>query len=143
MRLADLDQVMEIERLSFPNPWSRQIFIEELEREWAHLEVMRERTARGSRVVAFCNYWLVRDEVHLLNIAASPEARRRGHAARLLAHIVVTARKLRCRFITLEVRRSNLGAIKLYRSFGFRAVGLRRAYYAEDGEDAVVMLLDL
>src|SRR5215470_9530086 len=107
MRAGDLDAVMEIERQSFPNPWTRQVFIEELAREWAHLEVVRERSARGERVVAFCNYWLVRDEVHLLNIAASPEARRLGYAARLLAHIVVTARRLRCRFITLEVRRSN------------------------------------
>ena len=143
MRIADLDAVTEIERLSFGNPWSRQVFIEELEREWAHLEVVRERTARGERVVAFCNYWLVRDEIHLLNIAASPTSRRAGHAARLLAHIIVTARRLRCRFITLEVRKSNLGAVKLYRSFGFRPVGIRRAYYVEDGEDAIVMLLDL
>jgi [ribosomal protein S18]-alanine N-acetyltransferase len=143
MRHSDLDGVMEIERSAFPNPWSRQVFIEELDREWAHLEVVRERGPKGERVVAFCNYWLVRDEVHLLNIASSPAARRAGHAARLLAHIVVTARRLRCRFITLEVRRSNVGAMKLYRSFGFRSVGLRRAYYVEDGEDAVVMLLDL
>jgi ribosomal-protein-alanine N-acetyltransferase len=143
MRLSDLEQVMEIERLSFPNPWSRQIFIEELEREWAHLEVVRERTPRGARVVAFCNYWLVRDEVHLLNIAADPGARRQGHAARLLAHVIVSSRRRACRFVTLEVRRSNRGAIKLYRSFGFRAVGVRHAYYVEDGEDAIVMLLDL
>ena len=143
MRLADLDEVLEIERGSFPNPWSRQVFLEELEREWAHLEVVRERDAHGSRVVAFCNYWLVRDEIHLLNIASDPRERRQGHAARLLAHIVVIARRLKCRFITLEVRRSNRGAIKLYRCFGFRPVGIRRAYYVEDGEDAVVMLLDL
>ena len=143
MRLGDLDQVMEIERTSFPNPWSRQIFIEELEREWAHLEVVKERSARGQRVVAFCNYWLVRDEVHLLNIAADPNTRRRGHAARLLCHIIVSARRRACRFVTLEVRKSNRGAIKLYRSFGFRAVGIRQCYYAEDGEDAIVMLLDL
>lgn len=139
MRLADLDQVMEIERVCFPNPWSRQVFIEELEREWAHLEVVRE----GPRVVAFCNYWLVRDEVHILNVAVDPTARRRGHAARLLAHIVVSARRRACRFVTLEVRKSNRGALKLYRSFGFRAIGVRANYYVEDGEDAIVMLLDL
>lgn len=143
MRSADLDEVMDIERRSFPNPWSRQIFIEELEREWAHLEVVREVSPRGERVVAFCNYWLVRDEVHLLNIASRPETRRSGHAAQLLAHIIVLGRRGKCRFITLEVRRSNAGAVKLYRSFGFRPVGIRRAYYVEDGEDAIVMLLDL
>jgi len=139
MRASDLDDVMEIERLAFKNPWSRQIFIEELERAWAHLDVARD----GARVSAFCNYWVVRDEVHLLNIAVHPTARRRGHAARLLAHIIDFGRRQRCRYITLEVRRSNRGAVKLYRSFGFRPVGIRAHYYVEDGEDAIVMLLDL
>jgi ribosomal-protein-alanine N-acetyltransferase len=139
MRASDLDAVMEIERLGFKNPWSRQIFIEELERSWAALEVVRD----GARVVAFCNYWLVRDEVHLLNIAVHPDARHQGHAARLLAHIIDYGRCHSCRYITLEVRRSNRGAVKLYRSFGFRPIGLRPHYYAEDGEDAIVMLLDL
>ena len=77
MRAADLDDIMEIERLSFPNPWGRQIFIEELEREWAHLRVVRDE----GRVVAFCNYWVVRDEVHLLNVAVHPDQRGKGHAA--------------------------------------------------------------
>jgi [ribosomal protein S18]-alanine N-acetyltransferase len=139
MRPADLDEVMEIERLAFRNPWSRQIFIEELERSWAHLEVVRD----GPRVAAFCNYWLVRDEVHLLNIAVHPDARHHGHAARLMAHIIEFGRRHRCRYVTLEVRRSNRGAVKLYRSFGFRPVGIRAHYYVEDGEDAIVMLLDL
>jgi len=139
MCASDLDEVMEIERLAFRNPWSRQIFIEELERTWAHLEVARD----GARVAAFCNYWLVRDEVHLLNIAVHPDARHRGHAARLMAHIIDFGRRHRCRYITLEVRRSNRGAVKLYRSFGFRPVGIRAHYYVEDGEDAIVMLLDL
>ena len=75
MRLSDLDAVMAIERGSFRAPWSRQVFIEELEREWAHIVVVRERASSGgaSRVVAFCNYWLVRDEVHILNVAVAPE----------------------------------------------------------------------
>jgi ribosomal-protein-alanine N-acetyltransferase len=139
MQASDLDAVMEIERLGFKNPWSRQIFVEELERSWAGLDVVRD----GTRVVAFCNYWLVRDEVHLLNIAVHPDARHQGHAARLLAHIIDFGRRHRCRYITLEVRRSNRGAVKLYRSFGYRPIGLRPHYYAEDGEDAIVMLLDL
>ncbi|MBI4510743.1 MAG: ribosomal protein S18-alanine N-acetyltransferase [Deltaproteobacteria bacterium] len=143
MRPSDLDQVLEIERLSFRAPWSRQVFVEELERDWAHLDVLTERGPSGSRVVAFCNYWLVRDEVHILNIAAHPDERRKGHASRLLAHIVDFARNHGCRFITLEVRKSNHGAIKLYRSFGFRPVGIRPNYYVEENEDAVVMLLEL
>jgi ribosomal-protein-alanine N-acetyltransferase len=143
MRLSDLDDVMEIERHSFRAPWSRQVFIEELDRDWAHVDVVRERVGQAGRVVAFCNYWLVRDEVHVLNIASHPEERRKGHASRLLSHVIEFARRHRCRYITLEVRRSNDGAIKLYRSYGFRPVGIRPNYYVEDNEDAIIMLLEL
>lgn len=143
MRLADLDDVMEIERLSFRAPWTRQVFVEELDREWAHIDVVRDRAGPRGRVVAFCNYWLVRDEVHILNIATHPEGRRAGHASRLLQHVIEFSRRHRCRYLTLEVRRSNAGAIKLYRSFGFRPVGIRPNYYVEDNEDAIVMLLEL
>ncbi len=147
MRLSDLDEVMEIERLSFRAPWSRQVFIEELDRDWAYVDVVRERGApgarSGSRVRGFSNYWLVRDEVHILNIACHPEERRKGHASRLLQHMIEFARRHACRYITLEVRRSNHGAVKLYRSFGFRPVGIRPNYYVEDNEDAIVMLLEL
>jgi ribosomal-protein-alanine N-acetyltransferase len=144
MQRADLEEVLEIEHHAFRSPWSRQIFLEELEREWAYLDVLRERQRDGaSLVVAFCNHWLVRDEVHLLNIATHPDHRRRGHARALMGHLVDFASRHRCRYVTLEVRRSNQGAIDLYRQFGFQAVGIRPKYYVEDQEDAVVMLLEL
>jgi ribosomal-protein-alanine N-acetyltransferase len=143
MRVGDLDDVMEIERQAHRSPWTRQVFIEELDRDWARLMLIKERRPAGSRTVAFCNYWLVRDEVHILNVATHPDERRRGHARRLLEHIVEFAVRHGCRYVTLEVRRGNLGAVKLYRQFGFRPVGIRPRYYAEDAEDAVVMLLEL
>jgi ribosomal-protein-alanine N-acetyltransferase len=138
---ADLDDVMEIERLAFKSPWSRQVFVEELQREWARLDVLRDRE-RGP-VRAFTNYWLVRDEVHLLNLSVHPDARRKGYGAALLEHVIEFARRHRCRYITLEVRKSNLGAIHLYEQHGFRRVGVRPNYYQEDQEDAIVMLLEL
>ena len=141
MRLGDLDDVMEIEKLSFKSPWSGQVFLEEMARDWAHVDVVRDLARR--RAVAFGNYWQVADEVHLLNLATHPEARRAGHASRMLAHIVAFGRAQGCRLITLEVRRSNAAALRLYRRYGFRAVGVRPNYYAEDQEDAIVMLLDL
>jgi [ribosomal protein S18]-alanine N-acetyltransferase len=144
MRAQDLDQVMEIEHASFRAPWSRQVFAEELERDWAYVDVVRGRDERGrSRVVAFCNYWLVRDEVHVLNVATHPEHRRRGHGSRLIANVIDFARRHRCRYVTLEVRRSNQGAIALYTAYDFRPVGIRPNYYVEDNEDAIVMLLEL
>jgi ribosomal-protein-alanine N-acetyltransferase len=141
MKLADLDAVMAIESVSFRSPMPARMLLEEMGREWAHIDVVRDRVRRN--VVAFSNYWVVADEVHLLNLATHPEARRAGHASRLLAHIIEVGRGRQCRFITLEVRRSNAAAVRLYRRFGFRAVGVRPNYYAEDQEDAIVMLLDL
>ena len=142
MKVADLDDIMEIERNSFRAPWSRQVFVEELERDWAHVDVLRERTPR-SPVIAFVNYWLVRDEVHVLNVATRPEARRNGHASRLIEHCIAFAHRHKCRYLTLEVRRSNQGAIRLYKKYGFRPVGIRPNYYVEDNEDAIVMLLEI
>jgi len=141
MTASDLDAVMEIERLSFKSPWSRQVFLEEIARDFAHVDVVRD--AHTGDLVAFGNYWLVADEVHVLNIATHPQARRAGHASRILAHMIDFARREICRYVTLEVRRSNAVALRLYRRFAFRAVGVRPNYYAEDQEDAIVMLLDL
>ena len=141
MRLGDVDAVMAIEKVSFRSPMTAQLLLEEMGREWAYIDVVRDRLRRN--VVAFTNYWVVADEVHLLNLATHPEARRAGHASRLLAHIIEVGRTRSCRFVTLEVRRSNAAAARLYRRFGFRAVGVRPNYYAEDQEDAIVMLLDL
>jgi ribosomal-protein-alanine N-acetyltransferase len=141
MKAADLDAVMEIERVSFRSPWSRQVFLEELTREWAHVDIVRD--ASSGEIVGFANYWLVADEVHVLNLATHPQARRAGHASRMMAHMVDFARRELCRYVTLEVRRSNAAALRLYRRFAFRAIGVRPNYYAEDQEDAIVMLLDL
>lgn len=137
----DLDAVMEIERLSFRAPWSREVLLEELKRDWAHIDVVRD--AASGEVVAFANFWLVADELHVLNVATHPQHRRQGHATRLLAHMLDIARQRVCRNVTLEVRRSNAVAQRLYRRFAFRAVGVRPNYYAEDQEDAIVMLLEL
>ena len=141
MREADLDQVMEIERLSFRAPWSRQVFAEELSRHFAFLDVLR--WSQTGRIVAYCNYWRVADEVHVLKVATHPDARQMGFASRLLEHMIHFARRQPCRLVTLEVRRSNEPAQRIYRRFAFKAVGLHPSYYADDNEDAVVMLLEL
>jgi len=142
MTPGDLDAVLLIEQASSRSPWDRAVFVEELERQWAYLDLLRPRES-GARPLAFVNYWLVRDEVHVLNIATHPDARREGHAARLLEHVIAFAHKHHCKFVTLEVRRSNGPAIRLYKKYGFRPVGIRPNYYAAGREDAVVMLLEL
>jgi ribosomal-protein-alanine N-acetyltransferase len=137
----DLDELMAIERAAYRAPWSREVFVEELQREWGHVDVLRDPP--GGALRGFVNYWLIRDEVHVLNLATHPEWRRRGYGARLVEHVVAFAVAQRCRYVTLEVRRSNRAAIRLYRAHGFRPVGIRPNYYAEDREDAIVMLLEL
>lgn len=144
MSQEDLDAVLEIEKLGQPSPWTRKIFEDELVREWARLDVIRLASSTGDvRVAAFSNYWLVHDEVHLLNVGTHPEFRRRGLARALVQHLIDFGRRHECRYVTLEVRRSNAGAISLYEGQGFAQVGVRPGYYAEDREDALVMLLHL
>lgn len=141
MRPVDIDGVMAIERCSFPMPWSRSVFVEELTREQARVDVVLRRLDEA--VVAFINYWLVVDELHVLNVATHPAERRRGHARRLLDHVLKLAVEAGCRLATLEVRRSNEAAIGLYRGLGFRSVGMRPQYYADNQEDALIMNREL
>jgi [ribosomal protein S18]-alanine N-acetyltransferase len=138
---ADLDDVMEIDQLSFPTPWVRQAFADEMARPWARLELLREMP--GGRAVGFCNYWLVTDELHILNIAVHPAFRKRGHASALARHIVDVAKANKVRVLLLEVRVTNTAARSLYQKLGFRQVGVRPRYYADNGEDAVLMDLDM
>ena len=100
------------------SPPGRAGLLEEMVRDWAHVDVVRD-AASGS--VGVRNYWLVADEMHILNLATHPQARRAGHASRLLAHMIDFGRRTVCRIVTLEVRRSNAAALRLYRRFAFRA----------------------
>jgi ribosomal-protein-alanine N-acetyltransferase len=133
----DLDGVLAIERASYRSPWAADVFLGEQHRGWARLDVLRQRP--GGEVRGYVNHWLVGDEVHVLNLAVHPDFRRRGLGGLLLDHVAAFALAHRCRYITLEVRRSNRGALMLYRRHHFRPVAVRPRYY-EDGEDAIVML---
>lgn len=93
--------------------------------------------------VGYVMTWLVADELHILNVATDPRFRRRGVGRALIREIVQFARSSEVRLVLLEVRRSNHAAIQLYRSFGFNVLGLRKGYYASDGEDALEMALVL
>ncbi len=142
MAHEDLPAVLAIEAESHPAPWTEKIFVEELAREWARLMVVALPQGESS-VVAFCNYWLVADELHLLNICCALEHRRKGHAQLLMQHMLKVARDRECRLITLEVRASNVGAIAMYERYQFERAGVRPGYYSDNQEDALVMLLHL
>jgi ribosomal-protein-alanine N-acetyltransferase len=141
---ADLDAIVEIERHSFPTPWSRETFAAELSREGARLIVARAaHGARPGGLVGFCNYWLIVDELHVHAIATHPDHRRAGIGGRLLAHALAEARARGCVRATLEVRRGNAPAIALYQGAGFRGVHVRPRYYQDNQEDALIMLCEL
>jgi ribosomal-protein-alanine N-acetyltransferase len=131
---------MEIEQLCFTAPWPRDVFAAELEREGSYIKVMA--AAPTDQVVAFINYWVVHDEIHILNVATHPDWRRQNLARRLITHTRRGAQIRGARLMILEVRRSNSGAINLYTEMGFSPIGVRPKYY-ENNEDAIVMTLQL
>jgi ribosomal-protein-alanine N-acetyltransferase len=143
MTLADLTAVMEIENQAFSNPWSTDMVRKELTQDWSTVLVGEALTSGGWQLRSFAIYWLVADEVHVLNVATDRAFKRQGFGKRVLLAMLSHGRERKCRIATLEVRRSNESAISLYKLLGFRAVGMRPAYYQDDREDAVVMILDL
>jgi ribosomal-protein-alanine N-acetyltransferase len=136
---ADLDAIEEIDRHAFPRPWPRATFEAELERDVGRLAVLVDR----GRVIAYCNYWLVTGEIHILAIATHPDHRRGGLGARLLAHALDDGLAIGCTLATLEVRRGNTPAIALYERAGFTTVHVRQRYYIDNDEDALVMTCEL
>jgi ribosomal-protein-alanine N-acetyltransferase len=144
MRVDDLDQVLGIERASFPHPWSRQAFLYELrENRVARLWVARATDEPAAPLVGYVCLWVVADEVHVTNLAVHPAHRHRGIGRQLLGTILELYRLEGARRAALEVRPTNHGARRLYEGFGFRQVGLRKGYYFDTGEDALLMEADL
>jgi [ribosomal protein S18]-alanine N-acetyltransferase len=142
MRRDDLAAVLEIERRSFAQPWSRAFFEKELATAFARLVVAEEESLPRARVVGYTCRWRVTDEVHLLNVAVHPERRGLGYGRGLVAAVVAEARDAAARVVFLEVRAGNVIARRLYRQLGFRDLGVRRGYYGP-GQDAIVMELRL
>ena len=108
------------------------------------VEPLSSAPGRGSdRLIGFLIFWLVHDEVHILNVAVAPEHRRKGVARALMSETERRAFNANASLMTLEVRRSNQAALDLYREFDYRAVGVRPNYYVDEGEDAIVMVKEL
>jgi ribosomal-protein-alanine N-acetyltransferase len=140
---ADLPRIMEIEAAGFPHPWSEALLRNELGHAWSHLlAAVAPVTAGGEQILGYIIFWMVHDEVHVLNVGTAPEARRRGVGRALMDQAAAIGRGKGGRLSTLEVRRSNAPAIALYRALGYREVGVRPRYYAEENEDAIVMTLE-
>lgn len=133
----DLTGVLEVESESFTNPWTREMYEWELQnRQVCHIYVVR---TPEYRVAGFCAFWLVVDEIHINNVAVRPGLRARGLGTALLTHVLEAARTLGAGRATLEVRASNVDAQRLYGRLGFVQAGIRRRYYTNPVEDAVIL----
>lgn len=141
MRLDDVPDVAALECRVFPDPWSPDSFLAEVERRpdvgWP--VVVRE----GGRLIGYAVVWFIVDEIHIGNIAVSPDHQGRGVGRWLLERILAEGRQRGMVFATLEVRPSNRAAIALYERFGFRKIAVRRRYYRNNDEDAWVLAIAL
>lgn len=135
MRRADVHRVAELERLCFRSPWSEKALAGELSNRVARYRV----GLVGQKVEAYAGMWLLYEEAHITNVAVAPTLRRLGFGRALMLEMMRTALLDGACQMTLEVRESNLAAQALYQGLGFEAAGRRRRYYADTGEDALIM----
>jgi ribosomal-protein-alanine N-acetyltransferase len=140
--LADVTAMWAIEKASFPSPWSRWSFLSELGHRNSHTLVVGPAPPQPWQLWGYLIFWVVLDEMHILNLAVAPEHRRRGIARRLLAEGLAQARELGAEIAWLEVRPSNTPARALYASFGFQEVARRPRYYDDTHEDALLLTLE-
>jgi len=136
----DLDAVARLEAASFSNPWSREMLARELRNpDVARVYIVRSRTGD---LLAFCACWFIVDELHINTVAVQAHARRQGLATRLLRFVFAEAAATGIRRATLEVRRSNDAALKLYEGLGFTVQAVRTNYYSQPVEDGLVLWSD-
>lgn len=139
MKRRHVRDVMEIERRVYPRPWSVGLFFGELAQRPTRTYLV---AVRRKEIVGYGGLMRILDEGHITTLAVCPERQRRAVGSRLLLALVEDARRHEVLSLGLEVRLANWPAQRLYSLFGFRPVGIRKNYYAETGEDALVMLID-
>ncbi|PSL41683.1 ribosomal-protein-alanine N-acetyltransferase [Planomicrobium soli] len=136
MTIADIDAVYDIETLSFSLPWTKEAFFYEMV-ENQHAYYVIAETDKG--IVGYCGLWLVLDECHVTNIAIRPDERGKKLGERLMKAAMEIAKEQGAILMTLEARVSNHVAQNLYRKLGFKNGGIRKRYYSDNYEDALVM----
>lgn len=136
MRRRHLRPVLRIEGQVYPRPWSAALFLQEIARKSDRLYLVAKI---DGEVVGYGGSMATGPEAHITTIAVDPAFQRRKIGTRLLIALIDGAIEKECRSVSLEVRRSNLPAQQMYERFGFKPVGIRRGYYIETGEDAIVM----
>lgn len=137
MEVDDLDRILDLERLCFSSPWSKDDFLYELnENPFGYYVVLKEL----DKILAYLGLWMDEDRAQITTIGVDPEHRGKGYAKTLMEHMLEVCSSKGVKIYSLEVRVSNQAAISLYQSFGFIQVGLRKAYYQDNHEDAYLMI---
>jgi len=136
--LTDVRSLWEIEKLSYSSPWSLWCFLAEYANSKSTILVAGPPPPEDWETQGYIIYWVIADEMHLLNLAVHPAYRRQGISRSLLTAALVQARSQGAAVAWLEVRPSNRAALALYQSFGFKEVGVRPGYYTDNGEDALI-----
>ena len=140
MEERDLDAIMEVETQCFTLPWSREAFYNELhQNRFAHYLVLEE----DGKVIGYCGAWLVVDEAHITNIAVLPAYQGKGFGEVLLSSMIAECKERAIERMTLEVRASNHVAQGLYKKLGFAEGAIRKNYYSDNQEDAIVMWVNI
>lgn len=132
----DIKPIAEIDKISFSVPWSEKSFEQEIMNNRLAFYIVAEV---GDKIVGYAGLWLVDTEGHITNVAVHPEFRRKRIAEALISVLISNTIKNGAVSHTLEVRASNEAAISLYSKFGFKPAGIRRSYYEDNGEDAIIM----
>lgn len=140
MKEEDIDQIIEIEHASFTLPWSREAFYNEMHLNKFAVYIVIEVE---EKIIGYCGAWIVIDEAHITNVAILPEYRGRKLGEALMEKMMSVARDMGARSMTLEVRVTNHIAQSLYRKLGFQDGGIRKNYYSDNQEDALIMWVNL
>ena len=136
MDLSDIEDILVVEKLSFSIPWSRDSF----EKEIVDNNLATYLVAKvNEKAVGYIGMWKVLNEGHITNVAVHPEFRHQGIGDQLVSELLSLCEKENIDLVTLEVRKSNQNAIRLYEKHGFVAEGIRKAYYQDNKEDAIIM----
>lgn len=137
MEKTDVDSVIKIEAKAYgEHHWSKESFMNELSNDLARYYAAFDNE---NNLVGYAGCWQILEEVHITNIAVSPDFRRNGIGEQLLRKIIDDCYENKAKYITLEVRVSNIPAIGLYEKYGFKSLGVRKGYYQNNNEDALIM----
>jgi ribosomal-protein-alanine N-acetyltransferase len=142
MREEDLTEILTIERICFSNPWSQDTFRGEIQNKAISFPLVVIYPGE-KKIIGYVIFWQIGDEAQINNVAIHPDYQGKGFGEQTLRYVLERLRENGIHFVSLEVRVSNLPALRLYRKLGFTVLGIRKEYYTNPVEDAYVMGLML